>query len=451
MSPHSSRRATRRHPLSPQAHRLIAMRFLVYVGIQASYFIGVLGTLTYVLGSDALGNALAVAFMNACLIVGSFVGGSLLDLWGPRRHFVLAVAGMVVASVYFLTTNETAFHIILGAAILGFMIGLTDVITRSYPAYLSGDPRELKRINGAISAASNIGVVVGPLVGGAIAAVAPTNAVFVFTLVCAVVALVPGLGFRPLRSPHDDGAVARGDVPAGAGTRGAGGGATGASLAAGGETAEPASRATGIHEGIRAVTGSMALTLLFWVGFLCFLGYGAFDPIESLFYRDVLKVGASWMGWLSAAAGAGAVLGALVIMRLPGRLMNIRTLLIIQIIEGIGCLLYVGTPLVGVAMTGQLVLGCAFGAFTPLQNTLMQRHAPLAVVGRVSSIMNFGFNIAGVLPLVAAPWLAATLGVQGALLVASATVLVMPAIILVVRWKRVAALSREEAESPTSE
>ena len=139
------------------------------------------------------------------------------------------------------------------------------------------------------------------------------------------------------------------------------------------------------------------------------------------------------------------------IMRLPGRLMNIRTLLIIQIIEGMGCLLYVGTPLVGVAMTGQLVLGCAFGAFTPLQNTLMQRHAPLAVVGRVSSIMNFGFNIAGVLPLVAAPWLAATLGVQGALLVASATVLVMPAIILVVRWKRIAALSREEAESRTSE
>ncbi|MBM6953534.1 MFS transporter [Enorma phocaeensis] len=404
--------------LSPEARRLVAMRFLVYVGIQASYFIGVLGTLTYALGSDALDTALAVAFMNACLIVGSFAGGSLLDAWGPRRHFVVAVGGLVTASLYFLTTDGTAARIILGAALLGFMIGLTDVIARSYPAHLTGDARELKRINGAISAASNIGVVVGPLVGGAIASVASSKSVFVFTLVASLAALVPWAGFRATRGVHADiGAAAH--------------------KTEGGVRQEDAQQRSSLKAGVRAVAASAPLTLLFWVGFLCFLGYGAFDPLESLFYRDVLRVGVSWMGWLSAAAGVGAILGALVAMRLPGRFVSFATLLVVQLCEGMGCLIYVGTSSAAVALLGQVILGCAFGAFTPLQNTLMQKHAPLVVVGRVSSIMNFGFNVAGVLPLLAAPWLAEQLGVQGALIAASLVVTVMPILIMASARERV--------------
>ena len=33
--------------LSAQAKHLVAMRFLIYTGFQTSYFIGVIGTLTY--------------------------------------------------------------------------------------------------------------------------------------------------------------------------------------------------------------------------------------------------------------------------------------------------------------------------------------------------------------------------------------------------------------------
>ena len=60
----------------------------------------------------------------------------------------------------------------------------------------------------------------------------------------------------------------------------------------------------------RRCLGSKVLTLLFWATMLSFMGYGAFDPLESLFYRDVLKVGAAWMGWLSALSGVGGLLGA---------------------------------------------------------------------------------------------------------------------------------------------
>ena len=46
--------------------------------------------------------------------------------------------------------------------------------------------------------------------------------------------------------------------------------------------------------------------MLFLLYFLGFFAYGAFDSLESLFYRDVLLVSGEWMGWLSACAGVSA-------------------------------------------------------------------------------------------------------------------------------------------------
>ena len=61
--------------LSVQAKRLVAMRFLIYTGFQTSYFIGVIGTLTYADGASVVATSLAVLFMNVFVILGSFAGG----------------------------------------------------------------------------------------------------------------------------------------------------------------------------------------------------------------------------------------------------------------------------------------------------------------------------------------------------------------------------------------
>ncbi len=74
--------------LSVQAKRLVAMRFLIYTGFQTSYFIGVIGTLTYADDASVVATSLAVLFMNVFVILGSFAGGAALDAWGPRRHFL---------------------------------------------------------------------------------------------------------------------------------------------------------------------------------------------------------------------------------------------------------------------------------------------------------------------------------------------------------------------------
>ena len=76
------------HPsLSAQAKHLVAMRFLIYTGFQTSYFIGVIGTLTYADDASVVATSLAVLFMNVFVILGSFAGGAALDAWGPCRHF----------------------------------------------------------------------------------------------------------------------------------------------------------------------------------------------------------------------------------------------------------------------------------------------------------------------------------------------------------------------------
>ena len=67
--------------LSAQAKRLVAIRFLIYTGFQSSYFIGVIGTLTYADDASVAFTSAAVLLMNIFVILGSFAGGSALDAW----------------------------------------------------------------------------------------------------------------------------------------------------------------------------------------------------------------------------------------------------------------------------------------------------------------------------------------------------------------------------------
>lgn len=353
-----------------------------------------------------------------------------------------------------------------GAACLGFSLGFFEPVSRSYPAYLTTDAIELKRINSALSIVSNIGVVVGPLIGGAIASVAPTRAVFAFMGACVVLAVIPAAGFRPVIGARAEGGgqdagpaaeLAEGSAGAGADCRAAGpsgrlagsrsslgpSGRPAGSRSSLGPSGRSASSRSSLIEGIRAVFSNAALSFLFWAGFLSYLGYGALDPLESLYYRDVLQVGVAWMGWLSAASGMGAVAGALLVLRIPVRRVTVRTLLVLLCGMGIGCLAYVGTPYVLVALVGQVLLGLAFGMIVPLQNTLVQMHAEVEVIGRANSMMTFSASAGGVIPLLMSPWLAAMLGVQGTLLLASVLVASFPVLVLVFGHQRIARIDVE--------
>lgn len=401
--------------LSVQAKRLVAMRFLIYTGFQTSYFIGVIGTLTYADDASVVATSLAVLFMNVFVILGSFAGGAALDVWGPCRHFLLSIVGTLATGAAILAFGSATGIVLLGAVLLGFVMGFAQPIATSYPAYLTDDPVELKDINSAIAMFSNVSIIVGPTLGGFVAAAASSRAVFVLMMIFTVLALVVGWGFRPQTSHvagHADADSAEE------------GGRAGRS-----SNPSTASRVT-FATSIKTVFTNSVLALLFCIIFLSNFGYGAFDPLESFFYRDVLHVGVEWMGWLSSASGVGAVLGAVVALRLPPHLVNLKSLLVALMSVGLGSLLYVGTPYVGVALVGQIALGVAWGVVNPLHNTIVQTTAPLEQLGRVNSVMGFGNMFAGVAPLAVAPWLAATFGVQRTLVGAGMVVTAVPAALL---------------------
>ncbi len=406
-----------RPSLSAQAKRLVAMRFLIYTGFQTSYFIGVIGTLTYADGASVVATSLAVLFMNVFVILGSFAGGAALDAWGPRRHFWLSIVGTLATGAVIIALGSATGTVLAGAVLLGFVMGFAQPIATSYPAYLTDDPVELKDINSTITMFSNVSIIVGPTLGGFVAAAASSRAVFVLMLLFTLLALIAGWGFRP-----QEGRVA---------------GQKNADSAKEGERASQANRpnpstsacATFVTS-IKTVFTNSVLALLFCIIFLSNFGYGAFDPLESFFYRDVLHVGVEWMGWLSSACGVGAVLGAVVALRMPPRFVSLKTLLVALMSVGLGSLLYVGTPCVGVALVGQIALGVAWGVVNPLHNTIVQTTAPLEQLGRVNSVMGFGNMFAGVAPLAIAPWLAATFGVQQTLVGAGIVVTAVPAALL---------------------
>ena len=401
--------------LSVQAKRLVAMRFLIYTGFQTSYFIGVIGTLTYADDASVVATSLAVLFMNVFVILGSFAGGAALDAWGPRRHFRASIVGTLATGAAILAFGSATETVLAGAVLLGFVMGFAQPIATSYPAYLTDDPVELKDINSAIAMFSNVSIIVGPTLGGFVAAAASSRAGFLLMMLFTVQALVAGWDFRPQTSHaagHTDADSAEEGERAG-------------------QSPDPntSSRAT-FATSIKTVFTNSVLALLFCIIFLSNFGYGAFDPLESFFYRDVLHVGVEWMGWLSSASGVGAVLGAVLALRLPPHLVNLKTLLVALMSVGLGSLLYVGTPYVGVALVGQIALGIAWGIVNPLHNTIVQTTAPLEQLGRVNSVMGFGNMFAGVAPLAIAPWLAATFGVQQTLVGAGMVVTAVPAALL---------------------
>ena len=162
--------------LSVQAKRLVAMRFLVYTGFQTSYFIGVIGTLTYADDASVVATSLAVLFMNVFVILGSFAGGAVLDAWGPCRHFRACIVGTLATGAAILAFGSATGTVLAGAVLLGFVMGFAQPIATSYPAYLTDDPVELKDINSAIAMFSNVSIVVGPTLGGFVAAAASSRA-----------------------------------------------------------------------------------------------------------------------------------------------------------------------------------------------------------------------------------------------------------------------------------
>lgn len=398
--------------LSTPTRRIVAINFFSMLAFQSTYFVGVIGCATYVLGLGALEVSALVFLLNAVLVAGNLASGPVIDTIGPRRTLmaVLSVTSVLGAVAWLAPVSYP--ELVLVAMALGLSFGMSTTAIDAYPRYFSEDAGELARMNSLNQVATGASVVFGPAMAGWITTWAPVQCVFSLLMLAPVPAVALAWATREeltaaRRAAGGDGSDACADACADA--------------AAGAE--RPAGRLRGFlsdaAEGVRLVFGRPELRVLFFIGFLGFFAYGAFDSLESLFYRDVLRVGADWMGWLSAASGVGVVVGSLLVLRIPKQRLSTRLLAAILALVGVGSMIYTGTPIVAVAAVGQVICGIGFGALAPVRTTLTQQRCEPGNVGRVSSVMRMGMNSAGTLPLLVSPALAAAFGPQAVLFGAS--------------------------------
>ncbi|MCS7001438.1 MAG: MFS transporter, partial [Dehalococcoidia bacterium] len=123
----------------------------------------------------------------------------------------------------------------------------------------------------------------------------------------------------------------------------------------------------------------------------------SYQPMLTVFARDVLAIGAVGLGALTSAAGLGAVTGALLTGAIGGRA------------APRGWLMFGGTALFGVALTGfalsptvsvsmlaLVLVGAGSSMSLATNNALLQEFSPDEMRGRVMSMM---FLTRGLIPL----------------------------------------------------
>lgn len=295
--------------------------------------------------------------------------------------------------------------LVFAACVLGLAGGFINTCTHAFPGYLESTTEGRTRVNGLMVFYSNIAYTAGPLLGGAIVSCFATQSVYLLMAAGTMgVAAVLSLGCHECVAP------------------------TKVEKSKGGILG-------GMAEGARLTFRDHDLRLIFISGFLGFFAFGAFDSLESLFYRDVLNVDIVWLGWLSSVVGLTSSVGAFILTKLSARHVNLRLLLGALMTVGIGSMVYVGTDMLGVAIIGQAINGLAWGFLEPLQMILIQERADIKYLGRITGFVRFGLMSAGVVPLLAAPFLAEALGVQAVLFGAS-TIIALVGTLFFVRQRR---------------
>jgi MFS family permease len=153
--------------------------------------------------------------------------------------------------------------------------------------------------------------------------------------------------------------------------------------------------------------------------------FGGATAMLPAFARDIFHVGASGLGLMRAAPGAGAVIVALILAQHPIR-NNVGVIMLAAVgVFGVATALFGLSHSLWLALPCLAVLGAADGVSVFIRSTLMQLHTPDAMRGRVSAISGLfisasnelGEAESGVLSAAIGPVAAVVAGGVGAIIV----------------------------------
>ncbi len=324
-----------------------------------------LNWLVYQITDSAIALALLNFFRLTPILVFTLIGGVVADRVERRRlMFTTQTVAMLLALALavLVSTGVVQFWMVLLVAVgRGIMMSFNQPARQSLISELV-PPDDLQNAIALNSATLNLTRVMGPAIGGGL--IATTGVAGAFYLNAAsFLAVLAGLALMrfPARVQKHHGGVLQ-DLGDGVGYL----------------RRQPALRTLVLLALVPMVLGMPYMTMM------------------TIFARDVLKVGGGGLGLLTAATGAGAVMGALVVASLSSMKRRGRFMIGGLAAFGLALVFFALSPWFWLSLLALLGVGVCQQAYMATNNTLIQTYVDEAYRGRVLSTL---FLNRGMVPL----------------------------------------------------
>ena len=349
------------------------------------------------------GGATATGVVSLALLIPTAIfaplAGPMIDRFGATRVLLGAYASQALAM------GATAASLLFGAPALvtyalGALTAMTLVVT--HPAHAVVSPgiartaEQLVALNAITGWILSVGLVLAPACAGLILAVSTPGAVYAAGSACLVLATLLVVRLRDLVPPlaQDIDAAGRGALRQ-------------------------------LDEGARALVRSSAPREVVIVLGATFLMVGAFDVLVVVLAVGSLDIGGSGAGYLTAAHGAGAVLGAITSLALVGRARLVPVMLGAALLAA-GAFVLLGLRIATVvAFIVAAVTGVSRSLLEVSGQTLLQRVTSTELLARVFAFKEGLAMAAWGLGSVSVPIVIALAGIRGALFFTAAIVPVL--------------------------
>jgi len=346
---------------------------------------------------DATGPA-SVGLVAFGQLVPSAFFAPLINSFGDRyRRDRLLVAGYAALSV---TSVVVGVAMIIGLpASIVYLVAVpyscSLTIARPLQAALipsyADTASEVTAGNAVSTIIDGLGVLVGPLLAGLMLARGAPGQVFILFAVLVSVSTLMAAGLRPHAQVRAADAPPVEAVPA-APRQGIASGAPGPEHLVSSST--PMAAPPSLFDGIRLVSRDADQRLLVLMLGARFVMIGAIDVLLVLLAIEVLGIGGSGAGYLTAAAGLGGVVGGALTIILVGRGRLSPWLVVGAMVFGLGLLGTAAAPTVAAAAGLMVLCGISLALVDVAGRTLLQRIVPDEVLAGVFGLVE-GFAMAG--------------------------------------------------------
>lgn len=326
-------------------------------------------------------------------VVLALFGGVVADRFNRRRLlFVTQAVYMSTAGLLGLLTSLhviTVWQIILLALVNGTFSSVGFPAWQAFIGELVG-PEELKQGIALNSTQFNLSRVIGPAIGGFSVAIFGIAGNYYLNALSYLAVLIPLLFIHPSFT-HAHIVEKRESIWRGLGV--------------------------GLRYVRRQPLLQLALLLQFLIAFLVY----PYTTLLPIFAGNIFRVGAQGLGMLNAAAGIGALTGALLLVLFSQRLeRNLRVLVMVCVVGGSTCLAFALSRDLEASLLLLILLGSCAVASSTVTNMTVQIMTPEEMRGRVLSIwvlITFGLAPFGTL---VGGWAAQSIGAPLALAVGGA-------------------------------